>query len=343
KKGKGYPFAEKRPEHFHGVDRFDVVTGKAVKPKAKNTYSAIFGDEIAKIAAENEKIVAITASMPSGTGLSSFQRLYPERLFDVGIAEGHAVTFAAGMAQSGLVPIFAVYSSFLQRSYDQIVHDVCIQNLPVVFAIDRAGIVGSDGETHQGVFDLSYLSHIPNLTVMAPRNGFELRQMLRFAVDLGSPAAIRYPKGSDSAVFPESQPQIRLGEAETLIEGSDKEIMIISVGAMLDYCAAACQKLAENGVCPTLINARFVKPIGKGLIARLGGFRHVFVVEDNVRAGGFGVNILEKVAECSIINTNIHLLSLPDEFIPQGTRDELFRQYGLDAEGIIGAVTRVLG
>lgn len=340
KKGKGYEPAESFPEHFHGVDLFNIQTGRTTKNKTANTYSDIFGDEILKLAGKYKNIIAITASMPVGTGLKRFQKAFPDRLFDVGIAEGHAVTFAAGMAKNGMIPVFAVYSTFLQRSYDQIIHDVCLQNLPVIFAIDRAGVVGSDGETHQGVFDLSYLSHIPNMTIMAPRNGEELRRMLDFAINLGTPAAIRYPRGGDSHILPNPDLPIVLGKAEIVNEG--QEIAIISVGAMMDNCYGAYLKLLETGKNPALINARFVKPIDIKLIESLKRFKHVFIVEDNVRSGGFGVNILEKASENGIMNVNIHLLSFPDEFLEQGSRDELFKLYNLDADGILNTILKAL-
>ncbi len=334
KKGKGYAYAEDSPVHFHGVDTFNVNTGKNINGSAHNTYSEIFGETLTKLASENKNIVAVTAAMPTGTCLSSFQQQYPSRFFDVGIAEGHAVTFSAGMAKNGLIPVFAVYSTFLQRSYDQIVHDVCMQKLPVIFAVDRAGIVGADGETHQGVFDLSFLSHIPNMTVMSPRNGAELEAMLEFAVGLGSPAAIRYPRAADNDIL-ECIPPISLGKSEVLFEG--EETAIISLGTMIEPCYEAYIRLRELGHKPALINARFVKPLDMEMIQGLGKFKNVFIAEDNIRKGGFGSSIVNALAEIGL-HTNVHLLAFPDEFIPQGTKQELFKIYGLDAEGILNTV-----
>ena len=343
KKGKGYAPAERNPERYHGVERFDIRTGEALQTlPAHDTYSDIFSKALADLGAENSRIAAITASMPSGTGLSLFASRFPHRTFDVGIAEGHAVTFAAGMAKNGLIPVFAVYSSFLQRSYDQIIHDVCIQQLPVIFAIDRAGISGSDGETHQGIFDLSYLTHIPHMTIMAPRNGRELRDMLAFAAALGRPAAIRYPKGRDNAILPDSAPPLVLGQSEYLWQGRD--VAILSVGTMIEQAYAAAMALRQAGYDPTLVNVRFVKPIDMALLQELMAYQHIFILEDNVTSGGFGACALMKLTEMEPKGSlpHIHLLALPDIFIEQGTREELFKQYGLDAAQISRRILNIL-
>jgi len=340
KKGKGYSKAEACPEQFHGVDMFDVKTGEPLKEACGESYGDIMGKTLAALAREDARIAAITAAMPIGTGLCTFQEAFPERFFDVGIAEAHAVTFAAGLAKAGMVPVFAVYSTFLQRSYDQILHDVCIQNLPVIFAIDRAGVVGADGETHQGLFDLSYLSHIPNMTVMAPKDGTELAAMLRFAVRLNAPVAIRYPKGNaclSEAGVPTAE--LALGRAEVLRPG--KEVAVVFVGSMAETARELANRLEADGMHPTLINARFVKPIDAGMVKELSSYAHVFTLEENVATGGFGERLRTMLAAengCA----QLTCFAFPDEFVPQGTREELLRAYGLDAESVYARAKAVL-
>ena len=273
-KGKGYEPAEKHPEIFHGVGKFDVRTGKAIKSEGK-TYTGVFSDTICQLASENKKIVAVTAAMPDGTGLKAFAERFPKRFFDVGIAEQHAVTSAAGMAAAGLRPVVAVYSSFLQRAYDQILVDVCLQNLPVVFCIDRAGLVGADGETHQGIFDLTYLSSIPNMTVMAPKNCCELAEMIRFAFTLHSPAAIRYPRGKAYEGLTEFDEPISYGKAEILYEES--EIALIAVGSMVSTAEHIREKLKVKGYSCSLVNGRFIKPIDTDVIDRLAPSHQFFI------------------------------------------------------------------
>jgi len=329
-KGHGYANAESQPEKFHGIGPFDVKTGRAVRPKQADACGEIMGRTLVDIARENECVTAITAAMPAGTGLLEFKRTFPERFFDVGIAEAHAVTFAAGLAKAGFLPVFAVYSTFLQRAYDQIVHDVCLPKLPVVFAIDRAGIVGADGETHQGLFDLSFLSHIPNLTVLAPKDGAELAAMLRFAVTLGAPVAIRYPKEQSAGAAAETA-EIAFGRAETMRQGED--IAVVSVGSMIDVALALVQRFAADGYNPTLVNARFVKPIDAVLAHTLAGYRHIFTLEENVAAGGFGMALRALLAEMSS-DAALTCFAFPDAFVPQGTRAELLRLCGMDAEAV---------
>ena len=337
KKGKGYENAEDFPEDFHGVDSFDVRTGKPLRAPSGQSFGDIAGETLCALARADERVLAVTAAMPIGTGLCGFREEFPSRFFDVGIAEAHAVTFAAGLAKAGMRPVVAVYSTFLQRAYDQILHDVCIQNLPVTFAIDRAGIVGADGETHQGLFDLSYLSHIPNMTILAPKDGSELADMLRFAVSLNAPAAVRYPRGT--ADVPEASAPIAYGKAEILREGAD--IAVVFVGSMYAAACALADDLAAKGHNPLLVNARFVKPIDGALVTRLSGFRHVFTLEENVAAGGFGAALREKLAACDSA-AKLTCFAFPDAFVPQGTREELLRLYGLDAEAVCVRAAMIL-
>ncbi|MCL2708883.1 MAG: 1-deoxy-D-xylulose-5-phosphate synthase, partial [Defluviitaleaceae bacterium] len=290
-KGKGYERAESRPANYHGVEAFRVETGRPECAKARETYSDVFGEYIAKRAAEDKRIVAVTAAMPDGTGLCGFAKKFPKRFFDVGIAEAHAVTFAAGLAMGGMRPVVAVYSTFLQRAYDQILHDVCLQNLPVVFAVDRAGICGQDGETHQGIYDLSFLSHIPGLTVAAPKNKAEFLLMLDFALGHDGPVAIRYPKGAVSNAYQENNAPVCHGISERLADG--ERIALVSVGAMMDQADEAVRLLREAGRSPALFNARFVKPLDMGLVSQLASFEFVFAIEDNIRPGGYGARLLE--------------------------------------------------
>jgi 1-deoxy-D-xylulose-5-phosphate synthase len=343
KKGKGYKFSEDDPCIYHGVGPFDQDKGIKVPEKKmscpermgfKETFSAVFGEEIVKLAEEDKRVVAITAAMKEGTGLTHFAERFPKRFYDVGIAESHAVTFAAGLATQGLRPVVAIYSTFLQRAYDQIVHDVCLQNLPVTFAIDRAGIVGEDGATHQGIFDISFLRHIPNMTIMAPKDGKELREMLRFALILNMPSAIRYSRGSivNIETKDENEP-IKLGKAEVLINGDD--LLIIAVGNTVYPSLKAAERLQGNGVNATLVNARFIKPLDEELILSLSKkIKRIITVEENVAAGGFGSAILEFLNKEGIRDVDLKIIAINDEFVEHGSQDVLRNKYGLDEEGI---------
>ncbi|SNB45298.1 1-deoxy-D-xylulose-5-phosphate synthase [Geobacter sp. DSM 9736] len=339
RKGKGYSPAEENPSLFHGVGPFEVSSGKILKGKGgAASYTAVFGDTMKKIAADDDRIVAITAAMPDGTGLAGFGKDYPERFFDVGIAEQHGVTFAAGLAAGGLRPVFAVYSSFLQRAYDQVFHDVCLQNLPVTFAIDRAGVVGSDGPTHHGVFDLSYLRHLPNMILMAPKDENELQHMLFTAVNGNGPAAVRYPRGNGYGVPLDQQlHQVPLGKGEMLRGGSDATIL--AVGTMVRPSLEAAAILAGEGIEVSVCNARFIKPLDSELIlaeARRTGV--LCTVEENVLQGGFGSAVLELLEEAEMPGVRVARLGYPDRYVEQGEQPELRSIYGLDTGGIASAV-----
>ena len=340
KKGKGYKFAEEQPRKFHSMGPFNPLNGELCS-SSKGSYSDAFGQQIVHIAKENKNIVAITAAMPEGTGLEMFSREFRNRFFDVGIAEQHAVTMAAGMASQGLKPIFAVYSTFLQRAYDQILHDVCIQNLPVIFAIDRAGIVGADGETHQGVFDLSYLSHIPNMTIMAPKCIGELKTMLTFAVEQDYPIAIRYPRGGDNSnVKMVPMENFKKGKWETLFSGG--KIAFIATGKMVQNAILVREKLKNIGVESTVINACFIKPIDKALISELVLKKYSLVtIEDNVVHGGLGSLVLEYVNSLDT-KTKVVNLGFIDEFIPHGTVDLLYKLHKLDVDGIFESILKLV-
>ena len=340
KKGKGYKFAEKEPHKFHGVGPFNALTGELCS-SSKESYSDAFGEQITQLAKENKNIVAITAAMPEGTGLETFSKEFGKRFFDVGIAEQHAVTMAAGMATQGLKPIFAVYSTFLQRAYDQILHDVCLQNLPVIFAIDRAGIVGQDGETHQGIFDLSYLSHIPNMTIMAPKCIGELKTMLTFAVKQDYPIAIRYPRGGDNSnVKMSSIKEFKRGKWETLLGGG--KIAFIATGKMVQNAILVRKKLNNMGIDATVINACFIKPIDKALILELVDKKYSLVtIEDNVIHGGLGSLVLEYVNTLTV-KTRVINLGFKDEFIPHGTVDILYKIHKLDVDGIFESILKLI-
>lgn len=342
KKGKGYKYAEKYPESYHGVDSFDIVTGKPIKPKSGMTYSDVFGESMVELATKYPKLVAITAAMKHGTGLAAFQKKYPKRFFDVGIAEAHAVTFAGGLAAAGYKPVFSVYSSFLQRGYDEIVHDICIQNLPVIFAIDRAGIVGSDGETHQGILDISFLSSIPNLIMMAPKNGLELKDMLEFAVNCNCPVAIRYPKGKINDSLDRYREQIVMGKSEIIRDGN--KLAIFALGDMVEKSYEAIKILECNGLNPMLVNARFVQPLDCEILKKVSqSCNYIFTVENNICSGGFGSKVLEKLSDCKIRNLEVQQISFPNKFIEQGSCDELFKIYGLDSTGIAEKILNIVG
>jgi 1-deoxy-D-xylulose-5-phosphate synthase len=344
KKGKGYEFSEKDPCIFHGIGPFEMETGSPLSSGV--TYSDAFGLALTELAGENPDIVAITAAMKEGTGLNHFSEKYPDRLYDVGIAEPHAVTFAAGLAAEGIRPVVAIYSTFLQRSYDEIIHDVCLQGLPVVFAIDRAGIVGDDGPTHNGTFDLSFLRHIPNLVVMAPKDPGELKAMLSLATRHDGPTAIRYPRGKiqgDSTSM-----DFQIGEAEMLVEGTD--IALIAIGGTVLPALSAAGRLRAEGISASVLNMRFIKPLDKGLLLRTAGaVRKIITVEDNAVQGGFGSAVLECLNEMGHTDDGVDLkgieiktLGIPDEFVEQGTQAEMRNEFGIDEEGIYAAALKML-
>lgn len=333
KKGKGYRWAEKFPSRFHGVGTFDIASGHLNLESSNASYTKVFSEALVRYAEANERIVAITAAMPYGTGLSQFKKLYPDRFFDVGIAEEHAVIFAAGLARGGYKPVVAIYSTFLQRAYDQIIHDVCINNLPVVFAIDRAGISGSDGKTHQGIFDLSFLSHIPNLTVMAPKNRYELEDMLAFAIAYPGPIAIRYPKGDAYKGLSEFNAPIQHGKSEIIYEG--EKVAIYAVGSMVKTAAEVAEQLREKGKRVTLVNARFISPIDVEMLERLTKLHSVIItIEENIRNGGFGQKVSDYICDKQKQVRHINI-SLPNEYVEHGGVSELHRMYGLDAYSIL--------
>ena len=335
KKGKGYEPAETNPSVYHGVSKFDKSIGVTTNPVNPKTYSKILGEKLLLMSAYNKKICAITAAMPESTGLGQFAKTYPERFFDVGIAEEYAVTFASGLAISGYIPVFAVYSTFLQRAYDQILHDVCLSNLHTVFCIDRAGIVGSDGETHQGIYDISFLLSIPNLVVLAPKNGNELEDMLEFAINkLDCPVAIRYPRGKASNVLSKIRTPIELGKSELIYEGTD--IAIVSYGAMMDVAIQVYNELVTRGYNPTLVNARFAYPLDKDCIKNLAdNYRYVFTLEDNILSGGFGEHFVAEVATDSTNNCSVTNFAFPNTYIEQGSREQLFEKYGMNKQHIL--------
>ena len=331
-KGKGYEPAETAPDKFHGIGPFDVESGKVLAKKDGDTYTDVFGKVLCDEASRNPDIVAITAAMADGTGLARFKKHYPNRFFDVGIAEEHGVTFAAGLAAGGLKPVFAVYSSFLQRGYDQLIHDVALQNLPVVFGVDRAGLVGSDGETHQGIFDLSFLSNIPNMTVMSPKNKWELADMLRFALQMNSPVAIRYPRGKAYDGYEGCRERISYGKSEWIFEG--KEIAILSVGHMFEEAVKTRDKLIEQGYEPTLINMRFIKPIDDAMIEKVcQTHKLIAVIEENVQTGACGERVSEYVMR-KMLPSHVLTLALPDDYIEHGSVDVLRKMTGIDSESM---------
>ncbi len=339
-KGKGFIPAERHPARFHGAEPFDIETGLPLKQKTKSNYTDVFSTVMCKQGDRNDKIVAITAAMPDGTGLKRFHNMYPDRFFDVGIAEEHAVTFAAGLAAGGLQPVVAIYSSFLQRAYDQILHDVCIQNLPVVFAIDRAGLVGSDGETHQGIFDLSYLSSIPNMHIMAPKNKWELSDMLKFAIDFQRPIALRYPRGEAFDGLREHREPIILGMGEWIYH--EKDIVLVAVGSMVKTALAVREALQLKGYACSIINARFVKPIDTEILNEAVKDHSLIVtMEENVASGGFGEKVREYLDE-SGYQGSLLTISIPDEYVEHGNVDILREEVGIDAYSIQRRIEEVL-
>ncbi len=335
-KGRGYEPARIHPSRFHGTGPFDVETGKELKKPAAPSYTDVFAESMVKLGDKEKRLVAITAAMPEGTGLKKFGKTFPDRFYDVGIAEEHAVTFAAGLALGGMIPVVAVYSSFLQRAIDQILHDVCMQNLHVIFALDRAGIVGADGETHHGCFDLSYLSMIPNMTVLAPKNGWELEAMMEFAVKYPGPCAIRYPKGEAYRGLEEFQAPVEYGRSEMIRKG--REVAVLSVGSMAKTCVNVCEILRQDGYDPTLVNVRFVKPLDTALLDQIAKDHRLFVtVEENVKNGGFGEHVASYLEAC---HPEVRTLNIAiwDRFITHGTVPELKAKIGLTETDIVRAI-----
>lgn len=335
-KGRGYEPAMRHPARFHGTAAFDLEHGIPLNNNGKANYTDIFSTVMRKFGDREEKVVAVTAAMPDGTGLKRFRNMFPDRFFDVGIAEEHAVTFAAGLALGGMIPVVAVYSSFLQRAVDQIIEDVCLQNLHVIFAVDRAGLVGSDGETHQGCFDLSYLSMIPNMTVMAPKNKWELSDMMKFAVSYDGPIAVRYPRGEAYDGLEEFREPIVRGRSEMIYRG--KGIALLAVGSMVKTAEAVREKLLEDGENPTLVNARFVKPLDKKMLDSLSKHHEVIVtMEENVKSGGFGSAVVEYIhtahPEVQVLPT-----ALPDVFMEHGSPEKLKEKAGIDAGSIYNRI-----
>ena len=332
-KGQGYEPAMRHPARFHGAEPFVIETGLPKKKRIKANYTDIFSTVMRKMGDREPDVVAVTAAMPDGTGLKRFHNMFPDRFFDVGIAEQHAVTFAAGLAAAGLKPVVAVYSSFLQRAYDQVIHDVCIQNLHVIFAIDRAGLVGSDGETHQGIFDLSYLSSIPNMTVMAPKNKWELSDMMKFAVRYDGPIALRYPRGEAYDGLSRFRLPIEYGKWETIYD--ENEIALLAVGSMVKTAVEVRDRLRQMGYGCTLVNARFVKPLDQEAIRTLQTEHQLLVtMEENVKAGGFGEAVLEYLNEIKS-QTRAMVIALPDDYVEHGNVDLLKQECGIDADSVV--------
>ena len=336
KKGAGYLPAERHPARFHGAEPFDIETGLPLKKKEKASYTDVISTVMCKLAKDDPKVVAITAAMADGTGLTRFSKENPKRFYDVGIAEQHAVTFAAGLAKAGLKPVFAVYSSFLQRAYDQVLHDVCIQNLPVVFAIDRAGLVGNDGETHQGIFDISYLSSIPNMTVLAPKNKWELADMMKFAVDFDAPIAVRYPRGTAYEGLKEYRQAVSFGKSETIEEG--KDIALFALGSMVQTAVEVANRLKEDGINATVVNARFAMPFDKDAIKTLSKEHKLLVtMEENVARGGFGEHVASYVNERDL-DMKVHIVAIPNIYVEHGNVEQLKEDIGIDRDTIYNKI-----
>ncbi len=331
-KGQGYEPAERHPSRFHGTEPFVIESGLPAKKRTKANYTDIFSTVMRKMGDRDKKVVAITAAMADGTGLKRFRNMFPKRFFDVGIAEEHAVTFAAGLAAAGLKPVFAVYSSFLQRAYDQILHDVCIQDLPVVFAVDRAGLVGSDGETHQGIFDLSYLSSIPNMCIMAPKNKWELSDMMKFAINFEHPIAVRYPRGEAYDGLQEFRAPIEYGRSELLYD--EAEIALVAVGSMVKTAIEVRERLKEAGYHCTLVNARFVKPLDEELLYTLAQeHKLVVTLEENVLSGGFGEHVVQYLNQCGC-DCRVMNVAISDEYVEHGNVDILRKELGIDVDAV---------
>ena len=336
KKGKGYKFAEETPDKFHSTASFDVETGNVLVEK-KEDYSKIFGNKLVELSEKNEKIVAISAAMIEGTGLKIFKQKFPSRIFDVGIAEQHALSMAAGFAKKGFIPVVPIYSSFYQRAFDQVIHDICIQNLHVVMCADRAGIVGNDGETHQGIFDMAFFSLIPNLTIMAPKNFEELEKMLEFAINLNSPVVIRYPRGGEGNTKFSKCDNIKLGKSEIIREG--KDLTIIAIGKMVGRAVEVSNILEKQNIDCEIINARFLKPFDNIEIERsIRKTKNVITIEDGILKGGLGSKVIELVNQCKIENVCVKCYGYDDVFVQHGTVEELEKLYGLDAKSIANSV-----
>ena len=343
KKGKGYPPAEKNPVYFHGCGCFEIETGQCIDPKnSVATYTEVFGRSMVKLAQDDKRIVAVTAAMPEGTGLGEFARRYPDRFFDVGIAEQHGVTFAAGLATEGMKPVFAIYSTFLQRAYDQVLHDVCLERLPVIFAIDRGGIVGEDGSTHHGLFDLSFLRSLPNMVVMAPGDENELCRMLATALKHDGPIAFRYPRGTATGVpLDDKISPLPIGKGKILEEGED--ILILPIGRPVGDALEARKILLEQGISATVVNCRFVKPLDVDLICALSEkIPRIITVEDNVRQGGFGSAVLETLSENAITGVQMERIGIADVFVEHGPQKVLRSEYGIDVPDIVKAAKRLM-
>jgi 1-deoxy-D-xylulose-5-phosphate synthase len=335
-KGKGFGPAERHPARFHGTEPFDIETGLPIKLRTKANYTDIFSTVMVKMGERNDRVCAITAAMPDGTGLKRFRNVYPKRFFDVGIAEEHAVTFAAGLAAGGMIPVVAIYSSFLQRAYDQIVHDVCLQKLPVVFCIDRAGIVGSDGETHQGIFDISYLSSVPGMTIMAPKNKWELSDMIKYAVAFGGPIAIRYPRGEAYDELREFRAPIEFGKGEWIYR--EKDIALVALGSMVKTAVTVRENLKFMGYNCSIINARFAKPVDKEIIEEATKDHNLVVtLEENVASGGFGEKVFDVLYDIGFKGKSLKVC-IPDEYVEHGNVDILKKEIGIDAGTIIDRI-----
>jgi 1-deoxy-D-xylulose-5-phosphate synthase len=337
KKGKGYKFAEERPSDFHGTGPFDIATGEKTGSVGGKTFTEAFGEKMVELAAKDERIIGITAAMVDGTGLNDFARLFPARFFDVGISEEHAVTFSAGLARSGFKPVVAVYSTFLQRGYDQITHDICLQNLGVVFCLDRAGLVGEDGPTHHGVFDIAYLRHMPNLILMAPKDAEELKAMLEFAIRQKAPVAIRYPKGESPSLSLRGVSPIELGRSEILRKG--KDVAIIALGSMVPLSLDTASLLAAKDIKTMVVNARFVKPVDEVMLEEiLASIKKIVTLEEGVLESGFGSAVLEFIEKEGLKGTKMKRIGLPSRFIEHGKRGELFTKYNLTADAVCDVI-----
>ncbi len=344
KKGKGYGPAEENPDKFHSTSAFDIETGKSKKQKGED-YSKRFGKKLVELAEKDEKIVAVTAAMRDGTGMTEFAKKFPDRFFDVGIAEQHALTMAAGMARSGLKPVISIYSSFYQRGYDQVIHDICMQELPVVMCVDRAGIVGNDGETHQGIYDLAFFNLIPNINIMAPKDFEELEQMLEFAVNLNKPVVIRYPRGGEGSIKFTQHEKIELGKCEKIVENpfenSEKCVTIIAIGNMVARAIEVSKILQEKGIGTEVINSRFLKPLDKEeIIKSISNAKNCITIEDGVITGGLGTSIKELIVDEDLRDVKIKAFAYPDKFIEHGSVDELEKKYGMDVETIANEILK---
>ena len=336
KKGKGYKPAEDNPDKFHGTGPFNIETGESTKKKSKD-YSKAFGEKLIELAEKNDRIVAITAAMRDGTGLKDFSTKYPERFFDVGIAEQHALTFAAGLAKEGMIPFVPIYSSFYQRAYDQVIHDICIQKLPVIMCVDRAGCVGNDGETHQGLYDMSFFKLIPNITIMAPKDFEELTKMMEFAIELKAPVVIRYPRGGEADVKFDKHEDIKRGQAEVLQEG--KDVTIIGIGKMTATAIRVANEIQKYGLSAEVINARFLKPLDESKITEsISNTKFVITIEDGTEIGGLGSSIKELIINKQLEDVKIKCFAYPDEFIKHGSVSELEELYGLDYKNIVNYI-----